>query len=187
MSNKTNDERLRILKERLTEIKQQKDPLATPKKLKEEIVVEEPEIESTTRKKSRSLNWLKYVAIIGAIGYGVFYAYNHESKLTNSNSLKSEKNEIKEKPELIEETLKYNATIKGHNIILSTVFKNEKAANIMKEELVEKGFKANYFFLPEKSNSKEEVYKIFIGPYENEEEKSQWAKNLKIDFEILIP
>ena len=55
----------------------------------------------------------------------------------------------------------------------------------MVNDLKVKGYKCDYFFLPEKSNSKEEVYKVFIGPYENEEETNQWTKNLEVDFEII--
>ena len=182
MSNKTNDERLIIVKERLTEIKQQKDPLSSLKRSKEEIVVE-PKIQPTSKREHKSLYWLKYVAIIIVIGYSSFYIYqNMDTEILNS-----EKNDIKEKPELIKEPFKYNTNIKGHNIIISTEFKDETSANIMKEKLIEKGFKASYFFLPEKSNSKEEIYKILIGPYENQEEKNQWAKTIKMDFEILAP
>ena len=181
MSTKTNDERLKILKERLTEIKEKKAGLSNPRKPKAEAEV--TKVETTQEREPQSLNWLKYVAIIGAIGYASFYIYQN----MDTETVISEKSKITEKAEIIEEPLKYNSEIRGHNIIISTTFKDESSVKIMKKELIERGFKANYFFLPEKSNSKEEVYKIFIGPYENEEEKSQWAKNLKIDFEILIP
>ena len=55
-----------------------------------------------------------------------------------------------------------------------------------------KGYKSDYFFLPDHSNSEEspepenfELYKVFIGPYENQEETNQWTKKLDLDFEII--
>ena len=48
-----------------------------------------------------------------------------------------------------------------------------------------KGYKANYFYLPNKSNSTEKVYKVFIGPYEHIEETNQWIKNLEGEIEII--
>ena len=55
----------------------------------------------------------------------------------------------------------------------------------MVNDLKVKGFQADYFYLPNKSNSTEKVYQVFIGPYENEEETKQWTKNLQIDFKII--
>jgi hypothetical protein len=55
----------------------------------------------------------------------------------------------------------------------------------MVKDLTMKGYKCDYFFLPEKSNSKKEIYKVFIGPYENAEETNQWVKNLEVEFEII--
>ena len=48
-----------------------------------------------------------------------------------------------------------------------------------------KGFKADYFYLPNKSNSTKEVYKVFIGPYENKEETNQWVENIESEFNII--
>ena len=72
----------------------------------------------------------------------------------------------------------------GENIAITGSFKNKRSAKAMVNDLKVKGFKCNYFFLPKKSNSKEKIYKVFIGPYENEEETNQWTKNLE-DAEIV--
>ena len=55
----------------------------------------------------------------------------------------------------------------------------------MVNDLSLKGFKCNYFFLPNKSNSTKEVYKVFIGPYESLEEVNQWKENVNGEVEIL--
>ena len=41
----------------------------------------------------------------------------------------------------------------------------------MVNDLSKKGFKCDYFFLPNKSNSTEKIYKVFIGPYESLDEE----------------
>ena len=48
-----------------------------------------------------------------------------------------------------------------------------------------RGFKANYFYLPENSNSLEKVYKVFVGPFENQEETNQWTENIESEFNIV--
>ena len=64
-------------------------------------------------------------------------------------------------------------------------FKDEHSAKAMVNDLTVKGFKCDYFFLPNKSNSTEEVYKVFIGPYESLEEVNQWKQNVNGEVEIL--
>ena len=64
-------------------------------------------------------------------------------------------------------------------------FEDESSAKAMVNDLVLKGFKCDYFFLPKQSNSTDEIYNVFIGPYENEEETNQWTKNLETEFTII--
>ena len=200
MSEKTNDEKLRILQERLTHIKQKKDtptpikqqkevvPVAQdlkkdtpnpPKKQKEAVKeVPIPQTENPQKEKTpMSFGWLKYVVIIGSLGYGGFYAYE------NSNVLTSEKTDTKE-VNIAE--IKYTLNFDGQNhIAITETFEDESSAKAMVNDLKVKGFQADYFYLPNKSNSTEKVYQVFIGPYENEEETKQWTKNLQIDFKII--
>ena len=180
MSDKTNDEKLRILQERLAQIKQ-KDETPAPQEAVVEIETPKesiPQNEPTPR----SFGWVKYVVIIGALGYGSFYAFNN---IDFSNIFASD--------EAIEKTkefvLEYNLNFPGEdeevkNIAITASFEDESSAKAMVNDLKVQGYKCDYFFLPEKSNSKEEVYKVFIGPYENEEETNQWTKNLE-DAEIV--
>ena len=200
MSEKTNDEKLRILQERLTHIKQKKD-IPTPIKQQKEVVpvaqdlkkdtpnppkkqkeaVKEfpiPQTENPQKEKTpMSFGWLKYVVIIGSLGYGGFFAYE------NSNVLTSEKTDTKE-VNIAE--IKYTLNFEGQNhIAITETFEDESSAKAMVNDLNVKGFQADYFYLPNKSNSTEKVYQVFIGPFENEEETKQWTKNLQIDFKII--
>ncbi len=187
MSDKTNEEKLRILKERLNHIKQKQESSAIPKENTEKIInPSSNEIENPYEKrKLKSFGWLKYVAIF-ACSFAAFYAYNN----IDLNSLKSTETDTTELDEVnkINEAvipLKYNLDLQGDKIVIVSTFKDENSAKAMTNDLKIKGFKAEYFFLPSKSNSTEAVYKVFIGPYEHEEETNQWVENLEVDFEIV--
>ena len=180
MSEKTNDEKLKILQERLTQIKQKKDTPNPPKKQKE-AVKEVPTLQTETPQKEKtpmSFGWLKYIGMmlaLAGLGIGGFYAYK------NLNAITSEKTK-----EVNIAEIKYNLEFTGqHNIAITGTFKDESSAKAMVNDLKLKGFQADYFYLPNKSNSTEKVYQVFIGPFENEEETKQWTKNLQIDFEII--
>jgi hypothetical protein len=180
MSNKSNDEKLIILQERLAQIKQKKDTPIPQIQQKEEVIeVATAEIEIPKKeRKPISLGWVKYVVIIGVVGYGSFYAYKNIdfSNLTSSK-------EITEEPK--EFVLEYNLNLKGDNISIISSFEDENSAKIMVNDLKVKGYKCDYFYLPNKSNSSEELYKVFIGPYENNEETNQWIENIDLEFEII--
>jgi hypothetical protein len=183
MSEKTNDEKLRILQERLTHIKQKKDTPTPIKQQKEVTEVAPDEIQVPQKEKTpMSFGWLKYIGMIlslAGLGIGGFYAY----KNIDFNALKSEKNDAKE-VNIAE--IKYTLNFEGQNhIAITETFEDESSAKAMVNDLKVKGFQADYFYLPNKSNSTEKVYQVFIGPYENEEETKQWTKNLQIDFEII--
>ena len=183
MSDRTNDEKLRILQERLSQIKEKREN-QMPISREEVIEVAAPQTETPQKEKTPiSFGWLKYVVIIGALGYGSFYTYN---KIDFSNIFASDKAIEKTK----EFVLEYNLNFPGEeeevkNIGITASFEEEFLAKAMVNDLKVKGYKCDYFFLPNKSNSKEEVYKVFIGPYETEEEINQWTKNLEVDFEII--
>ena len=184
MSEKTNDEKLRILQERLTQIKQKKDTPTPIKQQKEVTEVAPDEIQVPQKEKTpMSFGWLRYVGILlclAGLGIGGFYAY----KNIDFNALTSEKTDA-DAINIAE--IKYNPIdFEGqYYIVITTTFEDESAAKAMVNDLKVKGFEAIYFYLPDKSNSTEEVYQVFIGPYENEEETKQWTKNLQIDFEII--
>lgn len=164
MSKRTNDEKLRILQERLAEIKEKQSK-------QEAIKTSTTEVQTATiEHKTSNLSWIKYVGIIGVAACVIFYSYKNERNL--------------------EETVPFNLTYSfewegewGLAIIGS--FAEEGPAKALVNAKKAKGYECDYFFLPDKSNSKEEIYKVFIGPYENEEETNQWTSNLEVDFEII--
>ena len=181
MSDRTNDEKLRILQERLSQIKEKREnqmPISKEEEEEEVIEVAAPQTETPQKEKTPiSFGWLKYVVIIGALGYGMFYVYNNID-----NTFSSSDKGIKNTKEFV---LEYNLNIPGKKIAITASFEDESSAKAMVNDLKVKGYKCDYFFLPNKSNSKEKVYKVFIGPYETEEEINQWTKNLEGDFEII--
>tara|TARA_B100001250_G_scaffold75894_2_gene62132 strand:+ start:2398 stop:2949 length:552 start_codon:yes stop_codon:yes gene_type:complete len=181
MSNKTNEEKISILQQRLSEIKQKKEK----SEIKEKQEIKEskstsPEIEIAQEKIPMSFGWLKYSIITLCIAFGGYYAYNN----INLTLLKTEETNIT-KEALIETPLKYNLDLKGDNIVITGTFEDESLAERMTEDLKSKGFQSNYFYLPNKSNSIEKVFKVFIGPYEHIEETNQWIKNLEMEFQII--
>jgi hypothetical protein len=182
MSDRTNDEKLRILQERLSQIKEKREN-QIPISREEVIEVATPQTETPQKEKTPiSFGWLKYVVIIGTLGYGSFYVYNNIANISSSSDKAIEKTK--------EFVLEYNLNFPGEeeevkNIGITASFEEEFLAKAMVNDLKVKGYKCDYFFLPNKSNSKEEVFKVFIGPYETEEEINQWTKNLEGDFEII--
>ena len=185
MSDKTNDEKLRILQERLALIKQKHETPVPSSNQKEEVIeIPTPEVKAESiERKSSNLSWIKYVVIgigvIGVVAFGIFYAYKN---IDYFNSLISK--------ETVEETIPSKLTYdfeleeSGVRAIIGS-FADSTLAKAMKNTLKVKGYKCDYFFLPDNSNSKEKIYKVFIGPYENEEETNQWTENLELDFKII--
>ena len=180
MSDKSNDEKLRILKERLAQIKQKQDTSVPPRQQREDVVeIATPDIEIPKKESNPiSLGWLKYVIILGGVGYGAFYTYTN---FDLSSSEEVAKNIVKK-----EDVLEYKLNLKGNNIAITATFEDENSAKAMVNDLKVKGFKCDYFFLPNESNGTAEVFKVFIGPYENEEESQQWIDNLDVENEISI-
>ena len=184
MSNKTHEEKLRILQERLKQIKE---------KSVQEAELEEPkipasEVELPKKKKvSTTPKWLKYTVICIITIYGVMYLYNNISFKLTVEEPETKEIDIIERTAKIDtpENIEYNLDLTGDNIVVLGTFKDEELAKNMTADLKQKGFKSDYFYLPSKSNSSKELYKVFIGPYENKAETNQWVKNIEIDFEIL--
>ena len=184
MSDKTNDEKLKILQERLAQIKG-KQNTASDKidNIESEIEVNTTEEEATHKVRKPMLFKLFKVFILSFfIAFGVKYAYNN----IDSNSFFTELTSSEEaKEEVTSTNLEYTLDLEGKNIAIINSFKDESSAKAMANNLAVKGFKCDYFFLPNKSNSTEKVYKVFIGPYESLEEVNQWKENVNGEVEIL--
>ena len=191
MSDKTNDEKLSILQERLAQIKEkQENP---PQKNSERRDVTEgstSQVEESRDKKEpkwgleeekKKSSWVKYFVLFVCGGLIGFYVYNNIDSNSFVAAVPSE--EVKEK--LTSTKIEYNLNLEGNQLAIINSFEDESSAKVMVNDLTIKGFKCNYFFLPNKSNSTEEVYKVFIGPYESLEEVNQWKQNVNGEVEIL--
>ena len=179
MNDRANNEKLRILQERLAQIKQ-RDETPPP-----QTSQSQEEIKSTSPQKERKpmlFKLFKVFVFSFCIAFGAKYAYNN----IDLNSFVAKLNSSEEvKEELISNKIEYNLNLEGNNIAIVNSFEDESSAKAKVNDLKIKGYKCDYLFLPEKSNSQEEVYKVFIGPYENEEETNQWTKNLEGNPEIV--
>jgi hypothetical protein len=176
MSDKTNDEKLRILKERLAQIKE-KDETASAIEVNTESKIELSNTELKTSDRKIKPILFKLFIFSFCIAFGVKYIYN---SLAESNEQDNTK-EIK----VVKETLAYSLDMIGDNIAIISTLEDESTAKAMVNDLKVKGFEANYFYLPNKSNSTKKVYKVYIGPFENQEETNQWVENIEDDFEII--
>ena len=164
MSKRTNDEKLRILQERLAEIKEKQSKQAA-------IEISTTEVKTETiEHKTSNLSWIKYIGVIAVATCVILYSYNN----------------VKNIEETVPFKLIYSFEWEGEwGLAIIGSFEEEGSAKALVNEKKAKGYECDYFFLPDKSNSKEETYKVFIGPYENEEETNQWTKNLEVNFEII--
>ena len=202
MSDKTNDEKLRILQERLAQIKQKSETPAPQEAIIEieapapspqrEVVIETPEVKAESiDRQSSNLYWIKYVVIgigvIGVVAFGIFYGYKNIDYFNSLISTFSSEDTVEG---IVEETipskLTYDFELEESGVLaIISSFPDSTLAKAMVNNLKVKGYKCDYFFLPENSNSKENVYQVFIGPYDTEEETNQWAQNLEEAFEII--
>jgi cell division protein FtsN len=185
MSNKTNEDKLKILQERLTQIKKKQENTSSSNDKKSDVSSNKIYIPQKEKTKI-SFGSLKYVVTVCILLYISFYAYNNLNlQSLNSNEGENKVSKIAE-IEKTEIELKYNLELEGNSIVIAGSFTDQSSAKAMTNYLKIKGYKSDYFYLPYKSNSKDEVYKVFIGPYENLEETNQWANNLEEDYEIII-
>jgi len=181
MSDRTNDEKLRILQERLAQIKLKQDTPAPISQQRNAIIeTVNPKNENPKEKrKLLNLSWTKKIVIAGSVACGISYGYLN----IDFNSLTQRFSE-----ELAPKKIEYKFNLIGNNIAIintKSSITDEGSAKSMVDDLTLKGFKSDYIYLPENSNITDEVYKVFIGPYENEEETNQWAKNLELEFNII--
>ena len=195
MCDTKNDDRLRILQERLAQIKQ-KEENPNPKRSQDKEVVESSSsIHKTEKiiekkdpswgleeKKPRSYSWLRNIILLSIIVYGLFYIYNSMNDIPPNTTTTTEEQNVF--------ILEYNfdteeSQFKGNQLAIINSFEDESSAKEMVNDLSKKGFKCDYFFLPNKSNSTEKIYKVFIGPYESLEETNQWKENINGEIEIL--
>jgi len=202
MEHNDNEQRLRILQERLGQIKnkqearQKQQPIAedtapypayNPKATQnsdEDIL---PTTEEVKVKKSTGFATKTFVRllILGILVGGGVYLYTTNFDF---NSLLPEKSKISEQiiSENIEVPLQYSFNFgEAKHLVLLSSFEEESLAKSFMEEKITEGYASNYFFLPSVSNSMEQVYRVYLGPYFSESEAKQWAGTLEIESEIL--
>tara|TARA_B110001454_G_C12721034_1_gene434697 strand:+ start:2434 stop:3006 length:573 start_codon:yes stop_codon:yes gene_type:complete len=188
MSKTKNEERLEILNKRLAEIGQkQVNPI-------EESVKIEPETSSTSypqeNKKSGRLKTYILRIVIVLIGF-LIIKYMNLGELFYKPTKEKVQTQIKNEV-ITDEKIKYNFSFNNDEfIIVFSEFDDKNEAIKMKEEKSRDfvDFDINYFFLPNKSNSKEEVYKLYAGPINGFGEAKHWynviAENIDPEAEII--
>ena len=191
MSNLNNEERLKILRARLDEIQQKNFSTENVQNEKEKVV----ETPSSTDKNTSKSNVLKYVIISALIGFGLTYLFTNvidietkfefeTEKITDDSSMEVE--EIEEIVE-VEENITYNFSFNENfsHLIISTLSYSKEEAKKMVDKYTSEGYQASAFYIPDNSNSSQELFKIKIGPYYSIEEAEQWNSTLEEETEII--
>ena len=194
------NKKIKILHDRLAEIKAKHD---TSNNLDEEKVSKKTStsdndelIIEKDNKKSTSL--FKILSIFIILSFGGLYIYNLDEKnvdkLNKSQKISTKQNNS----EVISDdsTLTYKLKIEGYrtiagydsitpkNIIITSEYFEESDAKAKVNNFVSQSLPASYFYLPEHSNSKREIYQVYIGPYESKEQAKQIINHyLKINKE----
>ena len=200
MEHYDNEQRLRILQERLGQIKNKQEvrqeqpprventptyPTYNPKATQssdEDVIPAEEEKE----KKSFGFPSKTFIRllILGFLVGGGYYLYTN----FDFNSLLPEKSKISEQilPEDIVVPLQYSLDFgAAKHLILLSSFGDESLAKSLVEQKITEGYAANYFFLPSVSNSNEQIYRVYLGPHFSQSEAKQWADTLEDESEIL--
>ena len=191
MSNLNNEERLKILRARLDEI-QQKNFSTEKVQNEKEKVVETP---SSTDKNTSKSNVLKYVIISALIGFGLTYLFTNVIDIESKFEFETEKitddssKEVEEIEEIVEVeeniTYKFSFNENFSHLIISTLSYSEEEAKKMVDKYTSEGYQASAFYIPDNSNSSQELFKIKIGPYYSLEEAEQWNSTLEEETEII--
>jgi len=186
-----NEEKLKILQERLRQIKEKDENVTSSKSNfnnnseNENIhtISSEKSSKKTSKSKSYSLterNYIVYFFIMVSLFFISKY-YFEEILFDKNDAIVND--EIKQEKEIeipIAKEYYLDKLISNQKgeiaVILNT--KSEAEAISARNELISKGFKASYFFSSEYSNTSDESYEILIGPYETGNELNQWLNNI---------
>ena len=191
MSNLNNEERLKILRARLDEIQQKNFSTEDVQNEKEKFV----ETPTSTDNNSSKSNVLKYVIISALIGFGLIYLFTNVIDIETKFEFETEKvtddssKEVEEIEEIVEveENITYKFIVNENfsHLIISTLSYSEEEANKMVDKYTSEGYQASAFYIPDNSNSSQELFKIKIGPYYSLEEAEQWNSTLEEETEII--
>ena len=191
MSNLNNEERLKILRARLDEIQQKNFSTENVQSEKEKVV----KTPTSTEKNTSKNNVLKFVIISALIGFGLTYLFTNVIDIETKFEFESEKitddssNEVEESEEIVEVeeniTYKFSLNKSFSHLIISTLSYSEEEAKKMVDKYTNEGYQASAFYIPDNSNSSQELFKIKIGPYYSLEEAEQWNSTLEEETEII--
>ena len=197
MSKSNNEERRDIVNKRLSEIN---DKIVNPnKKAISETSSEniQEQINDTPKNSNKLKKYLLRIAIVvivffvlKSINFGDLISSSFNKTSSNDETKIEVKVDIPANKSNEKVNLKYNFNFEGgKSIIVFGDYQTEALAIEAKEKFAQNfvEFPLTYFFLPNKSNSKEEIYQLYLGPIDGESKAKQWSKligekNLVINF-----
>ena len=186
MSKSNNEERRDIVNKRLSEIN---DKIVNPNK---KIISETPseniqeQINDTSKNSIKLKTYLLRIAIVvivffvlKSINFGDLISSSFNKTSSNDETKIEVKVDIPANKSNEKVDLKYNFNFEvGNSIIVFGDYQTEALAIEAKEKFAQNfiEFPLTYFFLPNKSNSKEEIYQLYLGPIDSESKAKQWSK-----------
>jgi hypothetical protein len=183
MSERTNEEKLKILQERLATIqhKKEKEQQSITEKNKpvapvfNEELVEQSPIQPSIQEPKEKTNSLKYFIIffiIALVGYGGFESYNS----INFDELFSSETE-KITTDKTKEITYHKSEFNGNYLIILNSFEDITIANTEVHYYISEGYKCDVFQLSGVSDSKEEIFQTYIGPFNKLQEANQYLNS----------
>ena len=186
MSKSNNEERRDIVNKRLSEIN---DKIVNPNK---KTISETPseniqeQINDTPKNSNKLKTYLLRIAIVvivffvlKSINFGDLISSSFNKTISNDETKIEAKVDIPANKSNEKVELKYNFNFEGgKSIIVFGDYQTEALAIEAKEKFAQNfvEFPLTYFFLPNKSNSKEEIYQLYLGPIDGESKAKQWSK-----------
>ena len=186
MSKSNNEERRDIVNKRLSEIN---DKIVNPNK---KTISETPseniqeQINDTPKNSNKLKKYILRIAIIvivffvlKSINFGDLISSSFNKTSSNDETKIEVKVDIPANKSNEKVDLKYNFNFEGgKSIIVFGNYQTEALAIEAKEKFAQNfvEFPLTYFFLPNKSNSKEEIYQLYLGPIDGESKAKQWSK-----------
>ena len=186
MSKSNNEERRDIVNKRLSEIN---DKIVNPNK---KAISETPseniqeQINDTPKDSNKLKKYLLRIAIVvivffvlKSINFGDLISSSFNKTSSNDETKIEVKVDIPANKSNEKVDLKYNFNFEGgKSIIVFGDYQTEALAIEAKEKFAQNfvEFPLTYFFLPNKSNSKEEIYQLYLGPIDGESKAKQWSK-----------
>ena len=191
MTEKTNEEKLKILQERLSVINKKQTEAESIRKEEnkktspvfEEDLANKKDIKEEQHRPPLNTKPLIIILILAGVAFGIYWSTTLDitSLILSKESSLEEKIEDK-KNQIENEDIIYNAnafnTTSGYIIVLSGFFEKEQA-NAYTISLQQDGYNAFTFCLKDVSNSDEEIFHSYLGPFNTKEEAKQWKKSSK--------